>query len=111
MAEQTSTQPIATAINKERGTRKERTGVVVSNKMQKTVVVRVERRAPHPDYGKVMTHSTKFYAHDAEGKAKIGDIVRIVETRPLSKLKRWRVVEIVPMSHKMRVEIAEAVQE
>ena len=86
---------MATAISKERGTRKERTGVVVSNKMQKTVVVRVERRAPHPDYGKVMTHSTKFYAHDEEGKAKIGDIVRIVENRPLSREKRWRLVEIV----------------
>ena len=102
---------MAPAIEVKRGIRKERTGVVVSNKMQKTVVVRVERRAPHPAYGKVMTHHTKFYAHDEEGKAKAGDIVRIVETRPLSKLKRWRVVEVISMAHKARVEIAEAGQE
>jgi len=111
MAEQTSTQPTAPAAGKETGIRKERTGVVVSNKMQKTVVVRVERRAPHPTYGKVMTHHTKFYAHDEEGKAKAGDLVRIVETRPLSKLKRWRVVEVISMAHKAKVELAEAGQE
>jgi len=78
-----------------RGLRKERTGVVVSASMQKTIVVRTERKTRHPLYGKEMKQSKKFYAHDEEGKAKVGDRVVIVETRPLSKLKRWRLVEIV----------------
>jgi small subunit ribosomal protein S17 len=78
-----------------RGSRKTRVGVVVSDKMQKTVVVAVERRVPHPVYGKMVTRTTKFKAHDEENSAKIGDRVRIMETRPLSKDKRWRVVEIV----------------
>lgn len=78
-----------------RGLRKERTGVVVSASMQKTIVVRTERKTQHPLYGKVMKQSKKFYAHDEDGKAKVGDRVVIVETRPLSKLKRWRLVEIV----------------
>ena len=78
-----------------RGSRKERTGVVVSAAMQKTIVVRVERKTSHPLYGKVMKQSKKFYAHDEDGKAKVGDRVTIVETRPLSKLKRWRLVEVV----------------
>jgi small subunit ribosomal protein S17 len=79
----------------ERGLRKERTGVVVSASMQKTIVVRVERKTRHPLYGKEMRQSKKFYAHDEEGKAKVGDHVTIVETRPLSKLKRWRLVEVL----------------
>jgi small subunit ribosomal protein S17 len=79
----------------ERGHRKERVGEVVSNKMQKTIVVRVERRFPHPKFKKVVTAFTKFYAHDEKCEAKIGDKVRIVETRPLSKTKRWRLVEVV----------------
>ncbi|MBI5397666.1 MAG: 30S ribosomal protein S17 [Verrucomicrobia bacterium] len=83
-----------------RGIRKDRVGEVISDKMHKTVVVRVDRRVPHPRYGKVMTKSSKFYAHDEENKAKVGDRVRIVETRPLSKLKRWRVVEILPATHR-----------
>jgi small subunit ribosomal protein S17 len=78
-----------------RRARKMREGVVVSDKMQKTVVVEVERRVPHPMYGKMVTHSQKFKAHDEENSAKAGDRVRIMETRPLSKDKRWRVVEIV----------------
>jgi small subunit ribosomal protein S17 len=78
-----------------RGLRKERTGEVVSASMQKTIVVRVERKTRHPLYGKEMRQQKKFYAHDEEGKAKVGDRVVIVETRPLSKLKRWRLVEIV----------------
>ncbi len=78
-----------------KGARKVRTGVVVSDKMQKTVVVQIERRVPHPVYGKMVTRSKKFKAHDEENSAKTGDTVRIVETRPLSKDKRWRVLEIV----------------
>ncbi|MFM8470433.1 MAG: 30S ribosomal protein S17 [Limisphaerales bacterium] len=79
----------------ERSQRKERTGEVVSNKMQKTIVVSVKRRFPHPQFKKVVTTFKKFYAHDEKSEAKVGDIVRIEETRPLSKTKRWRLVEIV----------------
>ncbi|MBI5801089.1 MAG: 30S ribosomal protein S17 [Verrucomicrobia bacterium] len=75
--------------------RKERTGEVVSSKMQKTIVVSVKRRFPHPQFKKVVTSFKKFYAHDEKSEAKVGDIVRIEETRPLSKTKRWRLVEIV----------------
>jgi len=78
-----------------RSTRKTRTGLVVSDKMQKTVVVAIERRVPHPVYGKMVTRTKRLKAHDEENSAKVGDTVRIVETRPLSKDKRWRVVEIV----------------
>ena len=78
-----------------RGSRKTRVGLVVSDKMQKTVVVAIERRFPHPLYGKMVTRTKRVKAHDEENSAKSGDTVRIVETRPLSKDKRWRVVEIV----------------
>ncbi len=78
-----------------RGARKVRVGVVVSDKMQKTVVVRLDRRVPHPVYGKMVTRSLKVKAHDEENSAKRGDKVRIMETRPLSRDKRWRLVEIV----------------
>ena len=78
-----------------RSTRKVRVGIVVSDKMQKTVVVRLERRFAHPRYGKMVTRSTKVKAHDETNDAKTGDTVRIMETRPMSKDKRWRVVEIV----------------
>jgi small subunit ribosomal protein S17 len=81
--------------NSERGHRKERVGEVISNKMAKTIVVRVERRFPHPRYKKVVTGYRKFYAHDEKSEAKVGDRVRIRETRPLSKLKNWRLVEVV----------------
>lgn len=81
-----------------RGTRKERVGDVISNKMAKTIVVRVERRFPHPQFKKVVTAFTKFYAHDEKAEAKVGDKVRIEETRPLSKLKRWRLVAVVEKS-------------
>jgi len=79
----------------QRGTRKTRVGRVVSDKMQKTIVVAIERRVPHPVYGKMVTRTRKLKAHDEENSAKTGDLVRIVETRPLSKDKRWRLVEIV----------------
>jgi small subunit ribosomal protein S17 len=78
-----------------RGNRKERVGEVVSNKMAKTIVVRVERRFPHPQYKKIVTAYKKFYAHDEKAEAKVGDTVRIQETRPLSKLKRWQLIEVV----------------
>ena len=79
----------------ERPMRKTRIGLVVSDKMQKTVVVAIERRVPHPVYGKMMTRTTRLKAHDEENTAKAGDMVRIMETRPMSKDKRWRLVEIV----------------
>ena len=85
----------ATKTNEAQGHRKQRVGEVVSNKMTKTIVVRVERRYPHPQYKKIVTSYKKFYAHDEKAEAKIGDTVRIEETRPLSKLKRWRLVEVV----------------
>jgi len=78
-----------------RGNRKQRTGEVISNKMTKTIVVRVERRFPHPRFKKVVTAYKKLYAHDEKSEAKVGDWVRIEETRPLSKTKRWRLMEIV----------------
>ena len=89
MAEATNT------VNLERGNRKERVGEVISNKMTKTIVVRVERRFPHPQFKKVVTAFSKFYAHDEKSEAKVGYRVRIQESRPLSKLKRWRLVEVV----------------
>lgn len=79
----------------ERNTRKERIGKVVSNKMAKSIVVSVERKVKHPMYGKFVKRTTKFMAHDENNEAQIGDTVRIMETRPLSKNKRWRLVEIV----------------
>ena len=79
----------------ERNARKSRTGLVVSDKMDKTVVVAIERRVPHPIYGKMITRTKRLKVHDEENSAKTGDTVRIVETRPLSKDKRWRLVEIV----------------
>ena len=78
-----------------RGMRKTRVGRVVSDKMQKTIVVSIERRVAHPVYGKMITRSKNIKAHDEENSAKAGDLVRIAETRPLSKDKRWRLVEIV----------------
>lgn len=78
--------------NKDRQSRKVKKGIVVSNKMEKTVVVKIERRIRHPQYGKVITRAKKIYAHNELKPLKIGDEVTVVETRPLSKLKRWRVV-------------------
>ena len=79
----------------ERGARKTRTGVVVSDKMDKTVLVRIDRQMRHPLYGKIVRRSSKLAAHDETNDAHVGDTVRVMETRPLSKTKRWRVVEIV----------------
>jgi small subunit ribosomal protein S17 len=74
---------------------KERVGVVVSNKMDKTVVVAIENRSPHPKYGKIVVKTKKYKAHDEENKCQEGDRVRIRETRPLSRTKRWEVAEIL----------------
>ena len=90
---ETSTQPAVV-----RGHRKGRVGEVISNKMAKTIIVRVERRFPHPKFKKVVTGDKKFFAHDEKGEAKVGDRVRIEETRPLSKTKHWRLVAIVEHS-------------
>lgn len=79
----------------ERNLRKERIGVVTSNKMNKSVVVTVETKVMHPKYGKFVKHTKKFMAHDEKEECGIGDTVKIMETRPLSKLKRWRLVEII----------------
>jgi small subunit ribosomal protein S17 len=89
---------MAEATQLDRGHRKERQGKVIANKMAKTIIVRVERRFPHPQYKKVITAYSKFYAHDEKGEAKVGDLVLIQETRPLSKLKRWRLTQIVERS-------------
>ena len=78
-----------------RNLRKQKTGVVVSSKMDKTIAVQVERRLMHPIYGKFVKRSKKFFAHDEENTCNVGDLVRIMETRPLSKNKRWRMVEII----------------
>jgi small subunit ribosomal protein S17 len=79
----------------ERNLRKMRIGVVTSNKMDKTITVSVERKVKHPIYGKFVKKTTKFHAHDEKDECTMGDIVKIMETRPLSKTKRWRLVEVV----------------
>src|ERR1700756_678610 len=93
---ETATQPAtATETTAVRGLRKTRVGQVVSNKMAKTLVVETVTRVPHAKFGKIVKQVKKFYAHDEEAKAQVGDTVRIAETRPISKLKRWRLVEII----------------
>jgi small subunit ribosomal protein S17 len=79
----------------ERKRRKTRIGIVSSSKMAKTITVAVERKVKHPIYGKFLKKTTKFHAHDEQNTAGVGDVVRIMETRPLSKTKRWRLVEII----------------
>jgi small subunit ribosomal protein S17 len=79
----------------ERNSRKERQGIVVSSVQDKTIVVRVERRTTHPLYGKTLTKSKRYHVHDEENDAGVGDFVRIIETRPISKLKRWRLDAVV----------------
>ena len=82
-------------MSTERNSRKERQGVVVSAAGDKTCVVKVEARKRHPLYGKMITRSTKFHTHDENNECGIGDVVRIMETRPMSKLKHWRLIEVV----------------
>ena len=100
MSEETTTEIQTAAVpeeveTKKRGLRKTRVGVVVSNKMAKTAVVEITTRVPHPKFRKIVKQSTKFYAHDEAGTAQVGDLVRIMETRPLSRLKCWRLVEVL----------------
>jgi small subunit ribosomal protein S17 len=98
MADQASPSPTPTPTPSEttaRAARKTRTGEVVSSSMNKTIVVRTVTRVPHPKFGKIVKQMKKFYAHDEQNQAKPGDTVRIMETRPMSKLKRWRLVEVV----------------
>lgn len=87
-----------TESQKPESQKNEKVGPVVSTKMQKTIVVQVSRRVPHPLYKRIVTKHKKFYAHDEEGTARLGDIVRIVECRPMSKLKRWKLEEVVRRS-------------
>ena len=91
----TATAIQTTTSAEDRNLRKSRIGVVSSNKMTKTITVKVERKVKHPIYGKFVKKSTSFHAHDENNVASIGDVVRIMETRPLSKTKRWRLVEIL----------------
>jgi len=84
-----------TTTSIDRKLRKERVGIVTSDKMSKSITVIVERKVMHPKYGKFVKRSSKFMAHDEKGDAHVGDTVRIAETRPMSKLKRWRLVEVV----------------
>ena len=84
-----------TALKTPTALKNEKVGEVVSTKMQKTIVVEVSRRVPHPLYKRIIGKRKKFYAHDEEGTAKVGDVVRIIECRPLSKLKRWQLGEVV----------------
>jgi small subunit ribosomal protein S17 len=93
--EQTTGSGTATATTPSRNAAKTRVGVVVSDKMTKTIVVEVERRVPHPQFKKIVRKTTKFYAHDEDEKAKVGDKVLIQESRPLSKLKRWVLLEVL----------------
>jgi small subunit ribosomal protein S17 len=90
-----------------RGLKNEKIGQVVSTKMQKTIVVEVSRRVPHPLYKRIIGKRKKFYAHDEEGSAKTGDVVRIVECRPLSKLKRWRLAEVIRRAAQVGVQPVE----
>jgi len=85
--------PLPASVTRPR--RKTRTGEVISDRMNKTIVVRTITRVPHPKFGKIVKQIRRFYAHDEENKAKTGDTVRIMETRPLSKLKRWRLVDVL----------------
>jgi len=89
------------------GNKNEKVGQVVSTRMQKTIVVEVSRRVPHPLYKRIVTKRKKFYAHDEQGTAKTGDVVRIIECRPLSKLKRWRLGEVVRRAAQVAVQPAD----
>jgi small subunit ribosomal protein S17 len=91
----------------QQGTKNEKVGEVVSTKMQKTIVVEVIRRVPHPLYKRIISKRKKFYAHDAESQAKMGDVVRIVESRALSKLKRWRLAEVIRRAAQVGTQPAE----
>jgi small subunit ribosomal protein S17 len=97
MANETTAAAVR-AETRERGVRQELTGIVTSTKMAKTIVVKVTRAVQHPLYQRVVRHTKKYYAHDETGEAHLGDTVQIVSTRPLSKLKRWRLKEVLQRS-------------
>ena len=105
MAETTVTTPVAEQAAPRRT---EKVGLVVSTKMEKTIVVEIEMRKAHPKYKRVLKSNKKFYAHDEENTARVGDMVRIRETRPMSKLKRWQLQEILRRSTLAQVQAAEA---
>ena len=86
-------------VTKQRGRRKERKGVVVSRSGTRSVVVQVEQRRRHPVYGKVVRYTSRLHAHDEKDELRVGDKVRIVETRPISRMKRWRVIEVLEAAH------------
>lgn len=90
------------SVEQRSAARKTRTGSVISTKMDKTVVVKVERRFAHPHFRKVIRSFKKYYAHDEDGALRVGDVVRIEETRPMSKLKRWRFIEMVRENEEAR---------
>jgi len=92
---ETNTETATEESLAKRGLRKERVGQVVSTNMQKTAVVETTTRVPHARFGKIVKQVKRFYVHDEESKAQVGDTVRIMETRPISKLKRWRLVEVI----------------
>jgi small subunit ribosomal protein S17 len=92
---ETSSTTTAEAPVRDRNLRKTRVGEVVSDAMDKTIVVKTITRVPHPKFGKIIKRATKFHAHDEKNEAKVGDRVSIMETRPLSRLKRWRLVEVL----------------
>jgi small subunit ribosomal protein S17 len=98
MADTTNTTAAATPVEAQTSRRNEKVGLVVSTKMQKTIVVEIEMRKAHPKYKRVMKSNKKFYAHDEQNSARVGDVVRIREARPLSKLKRWSLEESVRRS-------------
>ena len=108
MAETVTTTPATTDATAETAAsrRNEKVGLVVSTKMQKTIVVEIEMRKAHPKYKRVMKSNKKFYAHDEQNSARVGDVVRIREARPLSKLKRWSLEEIVRRSSLGQIEDA-----
>ena len=101
MADTTTAAPTRPAI----GNKNEKVGSVVSNKMNKTIIVEVTRRVPHPVYKRIVQKRKKFYAHDEKQQAQIGDVVRIIECRPLSKLKRWQLGEIIRKAVQLTVEL------
>jgi small subunit ribosomal protein S17 len=111
MAETVNTTAVTTDQNSEAAAsrRNEKVGLVVSTKMQKTIVVEIEMRKAHPKYKRVMKSNKKFYAHDEQNSARVGDVVRIREARPLSKLKRWSLEEIVRRSSLAQAEEKAAV--
>jgi len=95
MSNEAGTETAPVAVAEKKAVQKERIGEVVSDKMAKTIVVEVTTRKPHPQYKKIVKVSKRFYAHDEKNEAKVGDRVRIVETRPMSRLKRWALAEIL----------------